>query len=57
MGYSIMNNDVFGPGNWDGITKPYPPFEMSGFLKENNGHAESMHQFSPEQVPVKTFLA
>ena len=55
--WGIYVNDFYGPGVWNGSKTPCPPASMDGFLEENKGSAEIMHQFSPQQIPVKIALA
>mmetsp|Transcript_8908 Transcript_8908/g.23122 ORF Transcript_8908/g.23122 Transcript_8908/m.23122 type:complete len:514 (+) Transcript_8908:67-1608(+) len=59
-GFSFGDWDdaFFGPGVWDGVSRPYPTSApCSGFLQAGGGNREIMWQMSPEQVPIKTTLA
>jgi len=56
-GYKQWKDGFFGPGVWDGFSRPYPNATMNGFLQTQGGKKDVMLQMSPEQIPVKMALA
>ena len=56
MGYSSMVDEIFGVGNWDGITTPYPEQTQDGWMQVTK-EPEVIAQFEPEQTIIHTTLA